>query len=76
MEHEETEDTDEEDQAMGEQQESLLRTEDAKLKVITKLKELVFVIDVSATPTTTRSDSEVAGKIYLPLKQLPEVILR
>ena len=62
LEHEETEDTDEEDQEMDEQQERLLRREDAKLRVITKLKELVSIIDVSTTPMTARSDSEVAGK--------------
>ena len=62
LEHEETEDTDEEDHEMDEQQERLLRREDAKLRVITKLKELVSIIDVSTTPTTARSDSEVAAK--------------
>ena len=62
LEHEETEDTDEEDQEMDEQQERLLRREDAKLRVITKLKVLVSIIDVSTSPTTARSDSEVTGK--------------
>ena len=60
MEQEEDEDTDEEDQEMNEQQMRTERTEDAKLRVITKLKELVSGIDVSTTPMTTKTDSEVA----------------
>ena len=60
LEQEEDEDTDEEDQEMNEQQMRTERTEDAKLRVITKLKELVSGIDVSTTPMTTKTDSEVA----------------